>query len=207
MRSKTAILAGWAMLVTVGWARGQEAQEPPVRVGFFNLAVVLQRSDMIQEMRKELDKVGNGFKKNIEGQRLTIDKVRKDLGDPALPPEQREILERKLKAAVRKLEDTEQEARTILTKKQESQIVAIYKEVRDAVKSYAEDHHFGAIMAYGDVLEEKDLLNPAAVQRRLNGVNTGGTTPFYIHPRNDLTNLILDAVNLRHRELKETSSK
>ena len=98
----------------------------------------------------------------------------------------------------RKLEDLGKEVGLLVRKKNEEQVVQLYKEVNEAVQAYALTNGFHAVMSYG----ESTKLPPLGfenISRKVQGMEQTGCTSFmYIAPGLDISQGVTNDLNRKY---------
>lgn len=195
---RTFLYAALASMV-LAWGAGQaQAQTAGTRVAVVNIGAVFQKYDKAKFYKAEMDKM-------LEPYRLEVEKLRKEMVDwqnamnhPQFKKEDRPRYESGILANKRKIEDIDREVRNRVGKKQEEQIVGLYRDVSEAVKGYAQANGLQLVLAYGDPAEGDHYTFPN-VNRKMQGMDLGTTNPFFFVPQVDISQAIIDTLNHRYR--------
>src|SRR5262245_5512958 len=89
-----------------------------------------------------------------------------------------------MKLLERQIQDTADEAKNILGKKEADQFVQLYKEVREAVSNIARYYSIDIVMHYNDAFDEKDMDTPQNVARKM---GHAGCMPLFVEGHSDLS--------------------
>ena len=100
-----------------------------------------------------------------------------------------------IKANKRSLEDMSAEISRLLGKKQEDNLVTLWKEVNMGIDAVAKAYGFQIVLGYGDPLEKELLHQFPNVNRKMQAMDLGSTVPLYIHGSVDLSPVIVDTLN------------
>lgn len=219
MKRTWVILAGLAILAAAGLVGPAHAQTVPAvgttatsitpplqtRVAVVNIFSVFQKYRKAEIYKHEMEKELEPFK--IKGEKLKkeIIKWTEDLRDPKFDPSKREQWERGILANKRELEDLNREAQKHIGKKNEGQVVQLYREVSDAIKAYAAANNFHLVLSFGEPTEG-DPFTFANIQRKVSGMEMGGgICPIYISPGLDITAGVVDLLNRQYGGVRPAS--
>lgn len=202
---KLTIIAGGAAVLTAVYVGSQLlAQQPPIsppaqtRVAFVNIVTVFQNYKKAATYKEEMEKMLQPIKDKGERLRAEILKWQQDLqNDPKIQadPTLRERYEQGILKNKRDLEDLGREAQRLVGKKNEDQVVQLYKEVNDAVQKHALAQGFHVVLAYGEN-DKSDKLNFANISRKVQGMEMGGAiVPMYMAPGLDISLAVADSLN------------
>ena len=112
----------------------------------------------------------------------------------------KEKYEEKIIIARRRLEDMNRSAGQSLGKSQEANLIILWKDVRAAVKDYAAKHSIDLVIAYGDPLDRELLDLFPNINRTMQSMDAGGSLPFFIGSRVDISEGVVAALNRQFRE-------
>lgn len=186
--------------VTSGSAYGQGASLPATKVGTVNIGVLFTKYRKAELFKKELETDLAPLKKEAENIK-SIMKQHEDwlIGNEKKEPAQRDAAqgEKSRKAMLdgkRALEDLDMRARTLIGKKQETQLIQLYREIHAGVQSYAQQNGFHIVLAYGDP-PEGDVFTFATINRKMSAMDMGAAVPFYTQTGLDISNEVLIRLN------------
>jgi Skp family chaperone for outer membrane proteins len=175
-----------------------ETKKPPVpprtRIAMFNLSAVVKAFEKYQSFQAEIQEDIARFKKQDADIREEVQDLTKALEDKTLPEEQRKESEKKLTSLKRAIEDNNAEAKALLGKKSDEQMVLLYKEVSKAAEQYAKSHDIELVMHYNDADRKNDAeySSAANVARKM---QAGAFMPMYATPGIDITAELALALN------------
>lgn len=184
---------------------GQSPPENPVptgttRVAVLNLGVVFQKYDRATALKKEVeDSLANvkveakTLTQNLTAWTANLQKL--DLVDP-----QRKQLEEKIIQARRQLEDMQRMVSFELGKIQQTHLVTLWKDVQHAVKDYSAQHGIELVIAYGDPADKELLATFPSITRKMQSADAGGSMPFFVSPRADISHAVVDLLNKQFRD-------
>jgi len=94
----------------------------------------------------------------------------------------------------RALEDLDMQARKLIGKKQETQLIQLYKEIHGAVQMHAQQNGYHIILAYGDP-PDSDPFSFQNINRKMGGMDMGAAVPYYVQTGLDISNDVLARLN------------
>jgi Skp family chaperone for outer membrane proteins len=191
-----------ALLVVAGaparsLAQGQTL--PATKVGVVNLGILFTKYEKAAMFKKEIDAELAPLKLESEKIRDLMKKHQEWIEkfgntDPA----QKEKSLKALKDGARALEDLDLNARKVIGKKQETQVIQLYKEIHAGVSQYAVQNGFHVIFAYGDP-PDQDPFTFQTINRRMGGLDIGAAVPYYWQTGLDISNEVLARLNAGYR--------
>jgi Skp family chaperone for outer membrane proteins len=182
------------------WAQGTGAPAAPAqtRVAFINIETVFQNYQKAVVYKKEMEKLIEPFKAKADKLKAEILQWQRDLQDVKMIGNKnfnKEQWEAGIVKNKRDLEDLGKEVGQIIGKKNEEQVVQLYKEVNEKVQAVALDRGFQVVMCYG----ESTKLPPLGyenISRKVQGMEGSGCTSFmYIAPGLDISQAVIDLLN------------
>src|SRR5262245_38003978 len=90
------------------------------------------------------------------------------------------------------MDDLKEELNQKLTKMKGDTAVQLYREIENAVTSYARAYGIELVLHYNDSVVDADLYSPMNIQRKM---QAGGSTPMYVAPGMDITNHVAEMLN------------
>ncbi|MBM4068660.1 MAG: OmpH family outer membrane protein [Planctomycetes bacterium] len=202
---KIVIMAGGLAVLTaayLGQLLAQTPATPPAqtRVAFVNIVTVFQNYTKASTYKQEMEALLKPIKDKGERLKAEIMKWQQDLqNDPKVygDPTKREQYEQGILKNKRDLEDLGREAQRLVGKKNEEQVVQLYKEVNEAVKRHAQQQGFHIVLAYGENQKSgADPLNFANISRKVQGMEMGGAiVPMYMADGLDISMAVADSLN------------
>src|SRR5262245_940389 len=178
-----------------------QAQESSLPVAIVDFGKVLANYAKAGKFKEEMERMRKTFDKEGKELESALEKLSGKLDDPATNKQ----LKDKLEAAVKKQQDQLDAFRTRsrdeIGKRQAAQIAELYKDISDAVASYAKQKGILIVLGYGEQLEG-DLFNFPNLNRKMQGMDLGATSPLYVHPRAEITQALIEALNRTHAKGK-----
>jgi Skp family chaperone for outer membrane proteins len=186
-----------ATLVGVAWfgshaarTTGEPARAAPrTRIALVNMTYVMKYYPKFAAYQNELKKVLEPFQVTDKDLRAKADKIAKEVNDPSTPANDREKLSEELKKIKHAIEENSQEAKTILSKRGDEHMTALYMAVVSAASRYARAHDFELVLHYNDVITREDFQSPANIGRKL---QNGALTPLYAAPGLDISKEVVE---------------
>lgn len=177
---------------------GTPASQPPAqtRVAVVNIVTVFQNYRKAELYKAEMERLLDPIRTKGELLRKDAMQWQKDLEDPKFDPAKVEQWKRGIINNKRQLEDLQEQAKVLIGKKNEEQVVQLYKEVSDAVQRYAVANGFHMVLAYGENGKQQDPFSFANISRKVQGMEMGGgIVPMYFHQALDISVPVAHALN------------
>jgi Skp family chaperone for outer membrane proteins len=169
---------------------------PTTRIALVNLAQVFKGYQKVTAFSSENKKLLEPYSDKAKGIQAQIEAHTKALEDKSMVPEKRLETEKNLKGWQRQMEDLSAEAKVIYGKKNEEQMLIVYKEVMDMAQRYAVAHGYELVMHFNDVpMDSTDFYNPVNVSRK---IQAGACIPMYMAPGMEITKPVVEALNARY---------
>jgi Skp family chaperone for outer membrane proteins len=168
------------------------AAEPRTRIALLNLGYVIKNYKKFETFQSEIKAEYKNYEARVQAKQAQSEQLTKHATDPKTAPEQRDADERTLKQLKREIEDLAAEAKAALNKKQDEQLVILYREIQDAASRYAMAHNFEAVFHYQDATTQQDYYNPYMIARK---VQSPSLMPIYQAPGLDISYEIVMALN------------
>ncbi len=203
MKRKFGAIAGMAALgvaVYLGSRLGAQVPAGPVqapaqtRVGVVNMVQVIKNYHKFKTFDDELRLLAKPFEERDKELRKNLQQWTEAVARPDF--NQKEQAEGEIKKRKREIEDNALEAKKLLAKRNDEQIVQLYHEVEDAVKKYAVSNGYHIVLQYDERTNPSEIYSPINIQRKLQGsASTGCAVPVYIAPGLDLTQAVVSNLN------------
>src|SRR4051812_11723657 len=117
------------------WSEAPKAPPAPrTKVGMVNLAVVLKNYKKFTVYQEEMKTALQAFQKRDKEFKREIEDLAREFKEPGQSAEMREEIEAKLKKLTQKMEDNSSSARKLVEKKQEKQMLTLYKDIQQTVE-------------------------------------------------------------------------
>jgi Skp family chaperone for outer membrane proteins len=173
---------------------GAAASPPSMKVRMVNLQFVIKHYQRTEMLRKEHTELFKQYDDQIKKIKDMIEGRQKQLQDPTLA-DKRDAIEKEIKRLQREMQDKTEEARTALDKKQGDLIVLVYREVEEAVKTYARTAGLEMVLHYNDAVLESDRNSAANIARKM---SAGACMPMFLAPGLDISQDIVNALNAKY---------
>ena len=109
-----------------------------------------------------------------------------------MKPEMRETIEKQMRVLKRELEDLSNEAQALIGKKQDEQVVLIYREVQEAAQRVAVAHGYDMVLHYNDPTTSAEYWSAGNIVRKM---QAGACMPIYFAPGIDISADVVNALN------------
>ncbi len=186
-----ALYAGSRLTAQTG---GAGAAAPTMKVRMVNLQFIIKNYKRTEALRAEHTELFKQYDAQIKQIKDLIDGRTKQLQDPQFA-DKKDVLEKEVKRLQREMQDKTEEARQALDKKQGDIIVLVYKEVEEAVRTYARQSGLEMVMHYNDATQESDRNSAANIARKM---SAGACMPMYLTPGLDISQDIVNALNAKY---------
>ncbi len=146
-----------ALAVAIGISGLGRAQPPApgggphTRIALINLAQVFKGYHKVTTYANENKKVLEPYQEQAKKIQAQIEAWAKERDKADQPMSEREKAEKARKAYERQLQDLAEEAKGVYTKKNEEQMLIVYKEVMDAAHRLAQSQGYELVMHFNDV--------------------------------------------------------
>ncbi len=196
---KKLLIAVAAALVLVGATGRLYAQGAAgTRVAVVNVGLVFSKYNKAIFYKTELENTLKPYKKRGE----EINEKIKQYGEPlqqgkVTDPALKEQYQKYLLQLKREMEDLDTNARKLIGKKQEDQIIALYKEVVGEVQDFAQKNGFQLVLGYGQKVEG-DPYTIDNITRIMQGMDQGSTTPMFMGLGVDISQAVVESLNRRY---------
>jgi Skp family chaperone for outer membrane proteins len=168
------------------------AAEPRTRIALLNLAYVIKNYKKTETFQGEIKAEFKTFEARAQAKKAQMEQLAKHGSDPKTTAEQREQDEKSITQLKREIEDINAEAKSVLGKKSDEQMVILYREIQDAAGRYAMAHNFEAVFHYLDATTQQDYYSPNMIVRKL---QSPSLMPLYQAPGLDISVEVVMALN------------
>ena len=186
----------WAQQTGTATQTRPAAAEPRTRIALLNLAYVIKNYKKFETFQSEIKAEFKNYEARAQAKQTQAEQVAKHLQDPKTTAEQREADDKMIKQLKREIEDLNAEAKSALGKKQDEQLVILYREIQDAAQRYAMAHNFEAVFHYQDATTQQDYYSPYMIARK---VQSPSLMPIYQAPGLDISYEIVMALNAAYQ--------
>ncbi len=220
MKRTVAIVAGLATLgagVYVGsclWAQapaGRPAGAAPAaagtpaaapqplrtRIGLLNLSYVVKNYTKWSAFQEEFKKDYKVFEEQAKQKKADLDRWQEHIKKPGLDAAGREQADKEIRRLTREIQDIDADAKAKLSKKNDDQLIVIYKEVRDMVQRYAQAHDLELVLHYNDATTKEEYDTPMNIARKM---SAGACMPMYIPAGMDISYDVVNSLNAAFRQ-------
>ena len=172
------------------------------RVAVFNVGVVFNRYERAAAIKEEMAQEMKQLQQEAKELTQDLNAWQAALQKNDLPAGKKEKYEEKIIYGRRRLEDLSRQARTKVGKTQETSLIVLWKDIREAVKIYSTEHGIQLVIAYGDPKESEMVDLFPNVTRKMQTLDQGGSMPFFMAPGVDISEALVDLLNRQYREKK-----
>jgi Skp family chaperone for outer membrane proteins len=165
------------------------APAPRTRIALLNMTYVMKYYPKFTAYQSELKQILQPFQDKDKGLRAQADQITKDANMPGKAEAELQKLAKDLKEVKRGIEDNDQAARVVLSKRSDEQMKVLYLDVVDAASRYARAHDFELVLHYNDAVTRDDFLSPVNIGRKL---QNGALTPLYAVPGLDISKEVVE---------------
>jgi Skp family chaperone for outer membrane proteins len=178
---------------------GKSETDGSLKVAVVNIGYVFNHYERAKVFKTDLERAFAPYKKKSKKISDEIDQLQKDTkGNDdigVLQARQALIVQRK-----RELEEISIEMQQELGKKQEQNLIDLWKDVQGAIKAYATDKKIDLVFGYGDPLEKGMMDLFPNINRKMQAMDTGGAVPLFASSRVEISPAVTDLLNARWRE-------
>jgi Skp family chaperone for outer membrane proteins len=194
------LVLGVAALLVSGSSSHLLAQQPAgTRVAIVNVGLVFSKYEKAKFYKAELETTLKPYKDKGEKIAAEMKKYGEPLKNKAVTdPKLKEQYEQYLLKLKRDMEDVDMEARKLIGKKQEDQIITLFKEVQGAIQGFAQSNGYHLVLGYGQQIEG-DMYSFANINRIMQGMDLGSATPLFLVGGVDISQPVVDTLNAHYR--------
>ena len=206
MNRKLAVVVGLAALGGALYLGGRLAAQqqypagtvqtmPPAvsKIAVVNLGQVIKNYSKFKNFMTDFQAKDLAARKQLEAVQAEAVKLKAEQSKPETSATRQQEIEKRMRDIQRQVQDFSEETGNRLSKERYDMLVAVYKEVDEAVKVYAQAKNLEMVLHYNDAVGQ-DLYLPEVFQRRL---ANNACVPMYTHPGLDITNQITEMLNRR----------
>jgi Skp family chaperone for outer membrane proteins len=175
---------------------------PTLKVRMVNLQFVIKNYKRTEALRAEHTELFKQYDKQISDIKGLIEGRTKQLQDPKFA-DKHDVIEKEIKRLQREMQDKTEEARTALDKKQGDLIVLVYREVEEAVQTYAHSAGLEMVLHYNDAVLDTDRNSAANIARKM---SAGACMPMFLAPGLDISQEIVNNLNAKYPGASTTTA-
>jgi Skp family chaperone for outer membrane proteins len=194
------VLVVLAALVFVSRSWSEPQKPPPAprtRIALVNLSYVVKNYERFKSFQAEMKEQVEKYQKRDKELGAEVERLAKEATGPDDTAERREEIEKQTRKLMREREENSLEAKKLISKKSDEQVIGLYKDVRRAAEKYAKAHDFEIVLHYNDAIDDADLDSAPNVMRKM---QAGAAMPLYVAPGLDISREIVAALNAALRE-------
>lgn len=178
-----------------------------VRVAVVNIGYVFNKYERAQAFKLELEKTLDPFKVKVKKMNAENENWAQMLRNGDFTAFGKEQLIAMIEKNQTDLEEMERNVKDLLGKKQEDNLVQLWKEVQGGIKTYAIQHKIELVFGYGDPMEKEMLDLFPNVNRKMQAMDLGSTVPLFMAPGTDIAEGVADLLNKQARAKKQAKLK
>jgi Skp family chaperone for outer membrane proteins len=168
---------------------------PGTRVAVVNINTVLKNYQKAQALNNAIKQDVQTYATQMNQKRDEINRLQADLTKPTTTPAQKDQWEKQIVNLQRALQDLDNEARKVISKKQGDIAVNIFHEIEDVIKAVATTNNFDLVLSYPDATTNDELYSQDNVVRKL---ASQAAIPIFYKPHIDITSAVVQTLNARH---------
>ena len=191
MKRMTWMVAALAFTCLTGQAR---AQATGTRVAVVNIGTVFTKYEKATKFKTEMELTLKPFKDQAEKYKKDILAYQAGINDPKRSDKEKESYMQAIRVLKRQLEDLDLEARKAIGTKQEAHLIQLFKEVSTHIQAVSSANGIHLVMGFGEP-PDADLYTFANINRKLTGMDMGGTVPLYYHSSLDISEIVVASLN------------
>jgi Skp family chaperone for outer membrane proteins len=173
-----------------------QAQQQGTKVAVINIGKVFSEYSRAKTFKTDLEETLKPYKdkaKKLTDQIKEWEDALRTTGK--VDPKNREQFENAIKQNRRELEDMSVRVQNDLGKRQEANLMTLWKEVDMAIGAVAKAQGYHIVLGYGDPVE-KDMMNLFPnINRKMQAMDMGSTLPLYVDPANDISYTVVFNLN------------
>jgi Skp family chaperone for outer membrane proteins len=175
-------------------APAEAAPAPTMRVRMVNLQHVIKNFKRTETLRAEHAQLFKQYDDEINRIKGLIEARTKQMQQPEYL-DKRDAFEKEIKRLDREMKEKTDDARQALDKKQGELIVLVYKELDEAVRTYARQANIELVLHFNDAVLESDRNSAANIARKM---SAGACMPMYMNPALDISQEIVNVLNAKY---------
>jgi len=203
VKKMTVYVAGFAVLVAGAisanylFAQPANTSQPQTgtKVAVINIGHVFNHYKRAAAFKTELEKAFEPFKTKAKKLTDEIKSWEDDIRDKKATPQIVENRQELIKRNKRELEDLSTEMQRLLGKRQEDNLLTLWKEVNLGITKVSEAYGFQIVLGYGDPLDKGMMDLFPNVNRKMQAMDGGASVPLYVHGSVDLSHAVTVTLN------------
>jgi Skp family chaperone for outer membrane proteins len=186
---------GSQLSAQTGGTAAPAASSGPTRVAVVNIGLVFSKYDKAKTFKTELEETLKPYKGQAETLRKDILSFKESIEKKDYSKFSKEQFEAGIVDRQRKMEDLDREVRRLIGKKQEDQLVQLWKEVNTHIQAYAQSNGIHVVMGYGDPMTAEELHAFPNINRKMQGMDLGAAVPLFVGQGLDISNDVVRSLN------------
>jgi Skp family chaperone for outer membrane proteins len=166
-----------------------QGTEQRSRIALLNLHHVVKNYQKAVALNNEMKEVFTPLQVKTKAKTTQLEALNKE---GQMKPEMRETIEKQMRVLKRELEDLSNEAQALIGKKQDEQVVLIYREVQEAAQRVAVAHGYDMVLHYNDPTTSAEYWSAGNIVRKM---QAGACMPIYFAPGIDISADVVNALN------------
>jgi Skp family chaperone for outer membrane proteins len=164
------------------------------RIALLNMTYVMKWYNKFKTYQEELKQTMLPYTEKDKGLRAQADAIVKEMKKPDKQGQTAELekMAKDLKDIKRNIEDNEQAANVILSKRGDEQLKTLYFDVMDAASRYARAHDFELVLHYNDATTREEFVSSGNIGRKL---QNGALMPLYAVQGLDISREVVENLN------------
>jgi Skp family chaperone for outer membrane proteins len=180
--------------------RTTPAAAPQTRIALLNLTQVIKGYNKYLNFQNDMKGLLKVYETKDTDLRTKLTGYQKDLQKPDLAPQQKEQIEKEMKRLQREIEDNGNDAKNVVGKRSDDEMLLLYKEVQDAAQRFAVARNYDLVLTYNDAPHESpEYYAPMTVARRM---QTAALLPLYAAHGMDISDEVKNALNTAYGPAK-----
>ncbi len=203
---KTILFAtGFAVLTAGGYCSYLFAQggnppattqaQPGTKVAVVNIGHVFNKYNRAIAFKTQLEREFEPFKAKAKKLTDEMKTWEDEMRNPKATPKDVETRQEYIKRNKRDLEDLGVEMQRMLGKKQEENLVTLWKEVNMGISKVSEAYGFQIVFGFGDPLDKALMDLFPNINRKMQAMDGGAAVPLYVHGSVDLSHAVTETLN------------
>jgi Skp family chaperone for outer membrane proteins len=179
---------------------GVPAAAGGTRIAVVNVGTVFTKYEKAKAFKEELQTIIKPYKDKADGWRKEMISYQEMIQKSQFDKYKKEDLEKAILDRKRALEDMDRDVRNLVGKKQEDQLVQLWKEVNHGIQLYAKTRGFQIVLGYGDPMDPKEWDTFPNINRKMQGMDLGGVCPLYIADGIDISMDVVTSLNAAYSQ-------
>ena len=176
-------------------ATGAAHAQPGTRIAIVNVGYVFNKFDRAATFKAEIEDLLKNPKKDAMKMIDDMKAWDAESKKPGLDPRKKDEYEAAVRNTKRKLEDMNLEIQKLIGKKQEDNLVTLWKDVNMGIETIAKAWGYQIVLGYGDPMEKEMMALFPNINRKMQAMDMGSSVPLYVHGSVDLSKPVTDTLN------------